>query len=101
MTEYPPLLESSPRRKTTMVHVIDLLGCTFRGPTTEAALQGTTQAIQRFREYLLDHGEELDPDDEFSTRIEQHVTESSWLGYGNIHSRIRGRRRLNTNQISL
>ena len=80
--EYPLYLESGPRRKTTMVHVIDLLGCTCHDRTTEAALQAVPQAIQSFRAFLSQHGEQIDPNARFSTRVEQHVTEGPWIGYG-------------------
>jgi hypothetical protein len=68
--------------KTTMVHVIDLLGCIANGPTTEAALAATPDEIRRYLRFCRDHGEDVDPAAEFTTRIEQHVTEGSWIGYG-------------------
>ncbi len=82
MTQYALYLESGPRMKTTMVHVLDLLGCVANGPTTEAALDATPGEIRRFRIFLRDHGESVDPDAEFETKIADHVTEGSWIGYG-------------------
>jgi len=38
MTTYDLYLESGPRRKKTMVYVLDLLGCMANGLTTEEAL---------------------------------------------------------------
>jgi hypothetical protein len=32
---YDLYLESGPKRKKTMVHVLDLLGCIVHGPTTD------------------------------------------------------------------
>lgn len=80
--EYALYLESGPRMKTTMVHVLHLLGCVANGPTTEAALEATSGEIRRFLSFLQVHGEDVDPDGPFTTRIAQHVTEGSWIGYG-------------------
>jgi hypothetical protein len=68
--------------KTTMVHVIDLLGCVANGPTTEAALEATPGEIRRFLRFCRKHGEDVDPDADFTVIIEQHVMEGSWIGYG-------------------
>ena len=46
MTEYALYLESGPKHKKTMVHVLGLLGCIAQGPTTEAALEAAPQAIR-------------------------------------------------------
>ncbi|MEO6197123.1 MAG: DinB family protein [Dehalococcoidia bacterium] len=83
MTQYRLFLESGPKMKTTMVHVLDLLGCIANGPTTEAALEATPGEIRHFRRFLQRHGEDVDPDEEFTTVIVQHVMEGPWIGYGN------------------
>jgi predicted RNase H-like HicB family nuclease len=83
MTEYKLYLESGPKMRTTMVHVLDLLGCIANGPTTEEALDATPEAIRRFLALLQRHGEGVDPDAEFETLIAEHVTEGSWIGQGN------------------
>jgi predicted RNase H-like HicB family nuclease/uncharacterized damage-inducible protein DinB len=82
MTEYALYLESGPRRRTTMVHVLDLLGCIARGPTTEEALEATPEAIRAYLRFLRGHGEAVDPDAAFTTVIAEHVTAGVWLGYG-------------------
>jgi predicted RNase H-like HicB family nuclease len=82
MTMYDLYLESGPRRRTTMVHVLELLGCVAVGPTTEDALAATPEAIRAFRRFLDRHGEPLDPDAVFETRVAEHVTEGQWLGNG-------------------
>ena len=82
MTEYALYLESGPRRCTTMVHVLELLGCTVRGPTTEAALEATPAAIQAYLRFLQRHGEAVDPGAAFTTAVAEHVTEGAWLGNG-------------------
>ncbi len=82
MTTYGLYLESGPRRRKTMVHALDLLGCVAVGPTTEDALAATPDAIRAYRRFLHRHGEPLDPDAPFDTRVVEHVTEGAWLGNG-------------------
>lgn len=82
MTVYDLYLESGPKRRKTMVHVLDLLGCVAVGPTTEEALAATPEAIGAFRRFLERHGEAVDPGSRFETRVVEHVTEGAWLGNG-------------------
>ena len=82
MTIYDLYLESGPRRRKTMVHVLDLLGCVAVGPTTEDALAATPDAVRAYRRFLRRHGEPVDPDAPFETRVAEHVTEGEWLGNG-------------------
>ncbi len=82
MTTYPLYLESGPKRQTTMVHVFDLLGCNVSGPTTEAALDATPDAIRAYLAFLQQHGEAADPAAPFDTTVAQHVTEGPRIGYG-------------------
>jgi predicted RNase H-like HicB family nuclease len=82
MTVYALYLESGPRRRKTMVHVPDLLGCIARGETSEAALAITPNAIRIFLQYLQQHGEPVDPEATFTPQIAGHVMEGSWLGNG-------------------
>ena len=82
MTTYALYLESGPRRRKTMVHVIDLLGCVAVGPTTEDALAATPAAIRAYRHFLHRHGEPVEPDAPIETRVVEHVTEGEWLGNG-------------------
>jgi uncharacterized damage-inducible protein DinB/predicted RNase H-like HicB family nuclease len=82
MTTYRLYLESGPRRRKTMVHVLGLLGCIANGPTTEEALAATPDAIRAYRRFLLRHGEAIDPEAPFETQIAEHVTEGEWLGNG-------------------
>lgn len=79
---YDLYLESGPRCRKTMVHVLDLLGCVAVGPTTEEALAATPDAIRAFLRFLNRHGEPVDPDAPFATRIVEHLTEGDWLGNG-------------------
>ena len=65
-----------------MVHVLELLGCTANGATTEAALEATPEAIRAYLRFLQGCGEPVDASTAFATRIEEHVTEGMWLGNG-------------------
>jgi hypothetical protein len=82
MTVYDLHLESGPKRRKTMVHVLDLLGCVAMGPTTERAMEATPDAIRAYRRFLARHGEPGDADAPFETRVAAHVTEGDWLGNG-------------------
>ncbi|HXQ95655.1 MAG TPA: DinB family protein [Candidatus Acidoferrales bacterium] len=82
MTAYGLYVESGPKHRKTMVHALDLLGCVAVGPTTEAALDATPDAIRAFVRFRRRHGEEVDPDATFTTYVAEHVTEGDWLGNG-------------------
>jgi predicted RNase H-like HicB family nuclease len=82
MAEYALYLESGPMRRKTMVHVLDLLGCMANGPTTEAALAATPEAISTYLRFLKRNGEDVEPDHSITTRIAEHITEGEWLGNG-------------------
>lgn len=82
MTTYKLYLESGPRRKKTMVHVLELLGCVANGPTTEEALAKTPGAIHDYLHFLWRQGEAVDPEAESQTEIAEHITEGVWLGSG-------------------
>lgn len=82
MPTYNLYLESGPRRRKTMVHVLDLLGCVAVGPTTDEAIAATPEAIQAYRRFLHRHGEAIDPDAPFDTQIAEHITEGDFIGNG-------------------
>jgi predicted RNase H-like HicB family nuclease len=82
MTTYDLYLESGPRRRKTMVHVLDLLGCVAVGPTTEEALAATPEAIGAYRRFLRRLGERIDPDAPIETRVAEHITEGDFIGNG-------------------
>jgi hypothetical protein len=75
-------LESGPRHRKTMVHVFDLLGLNFTGPSTVQAIEDAPAAIRRFLRYLAGHGETVDPDEPFDLEVRAHVTDGSWLANG-------------------
>lgn len=89
MTSYALYLESGPKRRKTMVHVVDLLGCVAIGPTTDEAVAATPDAIRAFLRFLRRHEEACDPDGHFDTRVAEHVTEGSWLGNGSPYIAFR------------
>ncbi len=82
MTKYSLYLESGPKHKKTMVHVLDLLGCIAQGPTTEAALESTPEAIRTYLRFLQAHGEAVRPEGAINTVVAVHVTTGAWLGNG-------------------
>jgi predicted RNase H-like HicB family nuclease len=82
VTTYGLYLESGPKRRKTMVHALDLLGCVAVGPTTEEALAATPEAIRAYLRFLRRHGEAVEPEAPFATRVVEHVTEGDWLGNG-------------------
>lgn len=69
MTEYRLYLESGPRRRKTMVHVLELLGCVATGPTTEEALAATPDVIRAYLRFLGRSGEAVEPEGPFSTAV--------------------------------
>jgi len=80
--DYALYLESGPKRRKTMVHVLDLLGCVAVGPTTEAAIEATPEAIRAYLRFLQRCGEDADPGAPLTTHVEEHITEGMWLGNG-------------------
>ncbi len=82
MTTYALFLESGPKRRKTMVHVLDLLGCVAVGPTTEDAIAAAPEAVRAYLRFLARHGEPVDPGAPFELEVAEHVTEGEWLGNG-------------------
>src|SRR5262245_28158604 len=82
MITYDLYLESGPRRRKTMVHVLDLLGCVAVGPTTDDAVAATPEAITAYRRFLRHLGEEIDATSPIATRVVEHVTEGDFIGQG-------------------
>ena len=82
MAVYDLFLESGPKRRRTMVHVPALLGCTANGPTTDAALDATPEAIRAYRRFLVRAGEAIDPDDTVDLAVVEHIMTGQMLGDG-------------------
>ncbi len=74
MQTYKLYLESGPKKKKTMVHVLDVLGCIAKGPTSDDALNRTPEAIRAYLRFLKRHGEAVKPDGEFETVVAEHIT---------------------------
>ena len=75
-------LESGPRRRKTMVHVLALPGCIATGPTTEEAIENAPSAIRARLEFLRRHGEPIVDPEPLKLVVAEHVTEGVWLGNG-------------------
>ncbi len=82
MLEYGLYVESGPKRLTTMVHVLDLLGCVATGRTTGQALDATPAAITAYLQLLAANGEDVDPAVSFSTKLVVHEMRGSFIGQG-------------------
>jgi predicted RNase H-like HicB family nuclease len=88
VTTYSLYLESGPKHRKTMVHVLDLPGCVAVGPTTDEAIAAMPEGIRAFLRFLGRHGfsdsngEPFDPGASFETVMAEHVTEGEWLGNG-------------------
>jgi predicted RNase H-like HicB family nuclease/uncharacterized damage-inducible protein DinB len=80
MTTYPLHLESGPQRKKTLAHVLDLLGCVVQADTTDEAVAAAPDTIRAYLRYLGRHGEKVDPNAKFETRVAQHNTEGMFSG---------------------
>jgi predicted RNase H-like HicB family nuclease len=80
MKTYDLYLESGPQKKTTVVHVPELLGCTFNAPTTDQALADAPEAVRAYLRFLARNGERADAEAPFSTRVEEHRTDGGFLG---------------------
>jgi predicted RNase H-like HicB family nuclease/uncharacterized damage-inducible protein DinB len=77
---YALYLESGPQKKTTLVHVLELLGCVATGRTSEAAVAATGDAIRAYLRFLKRHGEEVDASAKIETRIAEHNTAGLFSG---------------------
>jgi len=83
---YRLYLESGPKRKKTMVHVFDLLGCIANGPTSEAAVAAAPEEIRTYLRFLKRNGDDVDPDEPFDVRVEEHIAETAiFIGQGSSY----------------
>ena len=79
MTVYDLYLESGPKRKTTIVHVPQLTGCTWNAPTTDEAVGRAAEEIAAFLRFLADSGERARPEAPVTTRIAHHEITAGFL----------------------
>lgn len=82
VSKYALYLESGPQRKSTLVHVVDLLGCAWFAPTTDEAVAAAPEEIGAYLRYLKRHGEKVDPKTPVATRVAEHITKGDFLGHG-------------------
>ena len=73
MTTYNLYIESGAQHKKTLVHVLGILGCVVTGPTTEAALEATPDAIRAYLRFLKRAGANIDPKAPIKTSVAQHI----------------------------
>lgn len=75
-------LESGPRHRKTMVHVLALPGCFAMGATNEAAIANARPAIRERLDFLGRHGEPpIDPEP-MELVVAEEDTTGGWLGFG-------------------
>jgi hypothetical protein len=82
MTRYALYLESGPQHKTTMAHVLDLLGCHVRRRTTGETIEAAPDAIRTWLRFFAAGGEPYDSGAAIETFVETHITDGTWLGNG-------------------
>ena len=78
---YEVYLESGPQHKRTWAVVPALPGCTWTGPTSEAAIEAAPAAIGERLEFLRRHGQVVAPGP-IEVLVADHVIERKVLGYG-------------------
>ena len=83
MSECAKYVQSDPRRRKTMVLVLDLPSCVARGPTTDLPLAATSEAIHRHLRFLERYAEAVCPEDAFTTVVAEHVAGGPWSGNSN------------------
>ncbi|NTV37504.1 MAG: hypothetical protein HGA53_11180, partial [Anaerolineaceae bacterium] len=82
MTKYALYLESGPRQRKTMIHVLDLMGCIVQGPTSLEAIDAAPAAIRTYLHFLQRHGENVSPLEDVTVEVAEHIMQGIWLGYG-------------------
>jgi predicted RNase H-like HicB family nuclease len=74
-------LETGPKHRKSMTHVLSLAGTTATGETTEAAIENTRGAIRRRVAFLRRHGEQHPDPEPIELAIAEEDTTTGWLGY--------------------
>ena len=75
-------LETGPKHRKTMVHVLSLPGVTTMGPTTAEAVESTHLAIRERLDFLRGHGESASNAEPMDLVVTEEDTTSGWLGFG-------------------
>jgi predicted RNase H-like HicB family nuclease len=74
-------LETGPKHRKTMSHVLSLAGTTAMGETTDVALDNTHAAIRERLEFLRRHGEEHPDPEPVELTVAEEDTTTGWLGF--------------------
>ena len=74
-------LETGPKHRKTMTHVLALAGTTAMGETTEAALENTRAAIRERIEFLRRHAEGHPDPDPIELVVAEEDTTGGFLGF--------------------
>jgi hypothetical protein len=78
---YEVYLESGPQHRRTWAYAPSLPGCTWIGPTTEAAIEAAPAAIGERLDFLRRHGERA-ASGSIEVVVADHVIERKVLGFG-------------------
>lgn len=85
MATYDLFLESGPKHRTTMCHLLSdaMLGCNSNRPTTEEAVAAAPAGIRLFLAFLARHGAAVDASAPVAVRVVAHQDQGdSWYGRG-------------------
>jgi predicted RNase H-like HicB family nuclease len=74
-------IETGPKHRKTMTHVLSLAGTTATGETTDAALENTRGAIRERVAFLRRHGEEQRDPDPIELTVAEEDTTTGFLGF--------------------
>lgn len=80
MRIYGLFVETGPQRKSTNVYVTDLLGCVLFRRTADQAIAGAPEEIRAYLRWLHGHGEPVDPDAPFGTRVQHESRAGGFIG---------------------
>jgi predicted RNase H-like HicB family nuclease len=74
-------IETGPKHRKTMTHVLSLAGTTAMGETTDVALDNTRAAIRERIEFLRRHGEEHPDPEPIELTVAEEDTTTGFLGF--------------------
>jgi predicted RNase H-like HicB family nuclease/uncharacterized damage-inducible protein DinB len=74
-------IETGPKHRKTMTHVLSLAGTTAMGETTDAALDNTRAAIRERIEFLRRHGEDHPDPEPIELTVAEEDTTTGFLGF--------------------
>lgn len=84
MRTYDLFVETGPQRKSTSVYVIDLLGCVLFRRTADQGIADAPDEIRAYLRWLQGHGEQVDPDAPFATRVKHESNAGGFIGSARI-----------------